>query len=417
MSVMPTPRTPTAALDVDRIRTDFPILSREMSGRPLVYLDNAATAQKPQAVLDAVAGYYRGHNANVHRGVHTLSMEATDAYEAARRKIQSHLGAERVESIVFLRGTTEAVNFVAQTYGRSRITAGDEIVISAMEHHSNIVPWQLLCEQVGAVLKVAPIDDNGDIIVEQYEKLLGERTRLVALAHISNALGTINPLDTLVPLARRRGIPVLIDGAQAAPHTAIDVRALDCDFYTISGHKVFAPTGIGALYIRPEWLDKLPPYQGGGEMIRSVTFEKTEYAPAPARFEAGTPNIAGAIGLGAALDYINALGLDAIERYEHDLLDYGTAQLATLPQVRMIGTARRKASVLSFELQGVHPHDVGTILDQQGIAIRTGHHCAQPVMDRFGVPATCRASLAFYNTRAEIDALVAGLRKVLELFA
>lgn len=403
--------------DPNHVRPDFPILARPVNGQTLVYLDNAATVQKPQCVIDAVGRYYRETNANVHRGVHTLSMQATYAYEQARAKVQRLLNAPALESIIFVRGTTEAINLVAQTFGRASIGADDEILITGMEHHSNIVPWQLLCEQVGAKLRVAPINDAGDVILDEYEKLLSDRTRLVGIVHVSNALGTVNPVREMVALAHAHGAKVLIDGAQAAPHTRIDVQALDCDFYTLSGHKMYGPTGIGALYGKPELLADMPPYQGGGEMIRSVTFEKTDYAQPPARFEAGTPNIAGAVGLGAAIDYLTGLGLDAVAAAEHELLEYGTRLLEEIPQVRLIGTAAEKAAVLSFIVEGVHPHDVGTILDQQGIAIRTGHHCAQPVMDRFGVPATCRASLAVYNTKAELDALAAGLHKVIEVFA
>jgi cysteine desulfurase/selenocysteine lyase len=403
--------------DVERVRKDFPILGQKVHGKPLVYLDTAATAQKPQAVLDAMARYYREDNANVHRGVHTLSERATRAYEAARGKVRRLLGAEHDSEIVFLRGTTEAINLVAQTLGRQRVRAGDEVLVTAMEHHSNIVPWQMLCEQQGATLRVAPMDDRGELNLDGFAALLGPKTRLVAVPHVSNALGTVNPVQRLCELAHARDIPVLVDGAQAAPHMAVDVRALGCDFYTLSGHKLFGPTGIGALYGRQSLLESMPPYQGGGDMIASVSFEKTTYAKPPARFEAGTPDIAGAIGLGAAIDYVTALGFDAIGRYEHALLAYGTAALSGIPGLRFIGTAPEKASVLSFVLGDIHPHDVGTILDQEGIAVRTGHHCAEPVMRRFGVPATVRASLAFYNTRAEVDALVRGLRKVLEVFA
>jgi cysteine desulfurase / selenocysteine lyase len=402
---------------VERLRQDFPILGELVRGKPLVYLDNAATAQKPQAVIDTLDRYYRAENANVHRGVHYLSELATAEYEAARDKVRAFVNAADRREVIFVRGTTEAINLVAQSYGRTFLQAGDEIVITAMEHHSNIVPWQILCEQVGAVLRVVPIDDDGEMIGAEYERLLTERTRLVSVAHISNALGTINPVRRIIELAHVRGVPVLIDGAQAAPHTAIDVQALDCDFYAFSGHKLFGPTGIGVLYGKAALLEAMPPYQGGGDMISSVTFEKTTYNQLPYKFEAGTPHIAGVIGLGAAIDYVQAVGLDAIAAYESDLLAYATERLTAIPQVRIIGTARHKASVTSFVVEGVHPHDVGTILDDQAIAIRAGHHCAQPVMQRFGVPATNRASLAFYNTRAEIDALVAGLARVIEVFA
>jgi cysteine desulfurase / selenocysteine lyase len=401
---------------VERLRQDFPILATTVRGKPLVYLDNAATAQKPQAVIDTLDRYYRAENANVHRGVHYLSELATAEYEAARDKARVFLNAADRREIIFVRGTTEAINLVAQSYGRTFLKAGDEIVITAMEHHSNIVPWQMLCEQTGAVLRVVPIDDDGAMIFAEYERLLNERTRLVSVAHISNALGTINPVQQMVDLAHTRGVPVLLDGAQAAPHVALDVRALDCDFYAFSGHKLFGPTGIGVLYGKAALLETMPPVQGGGDMISSVTFEKTTYNQLPYKFEAGTPHIAGVIGLGAAIDYVQAVGLEPIAAYEGELLAYATERLSSIPQVRIIGTAKHKASVTSFVVEGVHPHDVGTILDDQGVAIRAGHHCAQPVMQRFGVPATNRASLAFYNTRAEIDALVAGLHKVIEVF-
>jgi cysteine desulfurase/selenocysteine lyase len=401
---------------VERLRQDFPILATTVRGKPLVYLDNAATAQKPQAVIDTLDRYYRAENANVHRGVHYLSELATAEYEAARDKARVFLNAADRREIIFVRGTTEAINLVAQSYGRTFLKAGDEIVITAMEHHSNIVPWQILGEQTGAVLRVVPIDDDGQMIFAEYERLLGDRTRLVSVAHISNALGTINPVQQIVDLAHTRGVPVLLDGAQAAPHVALDVQALDCDFYAFSGHKLFGPTGIGVLYGKAALLETMPPVQGGGDMISSVTFEKTTYNQLPYKFEAGTPHIAGVIGLGAAIDYVQAVGLEGIAAYEGELLAYVTERLSSLPQVRIIGTAKHKASVTSFVVEGVHPHDVGTILDDQGVAIRAGHHCAQPVMQRFGVPATNRASLAFYNTRAEIDALVAGLHKVIEVF-
>jgi cysteine desulfurase/selenocysteine lyase len=403
--------------DVERVRKDFPILHQQLRGRPLVYLDNAATGQKPQAVIDALAHYYTTDNANIHRGVHTLSQRATDAYEGVRARVQRHLNAREAREIVFVRGTTEGINLVAQTFGRTRVGAGDEILISWMEHHSNIVPWQLLCEQTGAVLRVVPIDDDGALVMDAYDRLLSERTRLVAVAHVSNALGTINPVGPIVARAHARGIPVLLDGAQAVPHMAVDVQALDCDFYVFSSHKAFGPTGIGVLYGKASWLEQMPPYQGGGDMISSVTFEKTRYNALPHKFEAGTPHIAGVIGLGAAIDYLNAVGLERIGAYEHELLRYGTEALAGAPGVRLIGTAREKASVLSFVVEGVHAHDVGTILDHEGIAVRAGHHCAMPVMERFGVPATARASLALYNTREEIDALVRALHKVREIFA
>ncbi len=402
--------------DVVRVRGDFPILHETHDGTGLIYLDNANTSQKPRAVIDAVRHFYETTNANVHRSVYGLSVRATEAYERTRSEAQRFLGAKRPEEIVFVRGTTEGINLVAQTYGRTHVGEGDEIVLSEMEHHSNIVPWQMLCEQTGARLQVVPINDDAELLVDAYEKLLGPRTKLVAMVHVSNALGTINPIREVIRIAHERSIPVLIDGAQAAPHLPVDVGALDCDFYTLSSHKMFGPTGVGVLYGKYELLDAMPPYQGGGDMIKSVSFEKTEYNDVPYKFEAGTPNVAAVVGLGAAIDYLNTIGLDKIEAYERDLLAYATKEMTAIPEVRLIGTARRKASVLSFVVEGVHPHDVGTILDQCGIAVRTGHHCAQPVMRRFQVPATTRASLAFYNTREEIDALVAGIRRVVEVF-
>jgi cysteine desulfurase/selenocysteine lyase len=410
-------RTAPGNLDVERVREDFPILGQEIYGKRLVYLDSAATSQKPRSVIDAVSKYYLEDNANVHRGVHLLSERATGAYEGARGKVKRFINAKHDHEIVFVRGTTEAINLVAQTYGRSRVRAGDEILITEMEHHSNIVPWQILCEEKGAVLRVVPIDDEGQLVLDELERLIGPRTRLLALAHVSNALGTINPVRRIVEMAHRRQVPVLVDGAQAAPHLALDMQALGCDFYAFSGHKLFGPTGIGVLYGKSELLDEMPPYQGGGDMISSVTFEKTTYNKLPYKFEAGTPDIAGAIGLGAAIDYVSALGLSAIAEHEHDLLAYGTEALGRVPGLRLIGTAKEKASVLSFWLGDVHPHDVGTVLDREGIAIRTGHHCAQPLMRRLGVAATARASLAFYNRREDVDALVSGLHKVLEVFA
>ncbi len=402
--------------DVERVRVDFPILQRQVNGKTLAYLDNAATAQKPATVIDAITAYYREHNANIHRGVHRLSVEATEAYEQARGKVQRFVGAKRSEEIVFVRSATEAINLVAQAFVRPKLAAGDEILITTMEHHSNIVPWQILCEQTGAILRVAPITDAGELCVDEFEKLLGPRTRIAAVTHISNALGTVNPVGDLVAMAHTRGVPVLVDGAQAAPHLPIDVTAIGCDFYAITAHKMFGPTGIGALYGRHELLDAMEPYQGGGEMILSVSFEKTTYNKVPHKFEAGTPHIAGAIGMGAAVDYLDAVGLDRIGAHEHDLLRYATDQLSAIPGVRMVGTAKRKAAVVSFLVGDVHPHDVGTILDQQGIAVRTGHHCAQPVMERFGITATVRASMGLYNTRAEIDRLAAAVAMVHEVF-
>ncbi|TDJ09405.1 MAG: cysteine desulfurase [Deltaproteobacteria bacterium] len=404
-------------LDVGRVRKDFPVLEREVHGKPLAYLDNAATSQKPRAVIDALIHYYSSYNANIHRGVHSLSEEATVAYEAARDKVRDFIRAPSSEEIVFTRGTTEAINLVAQSYLRPRIREGDEILISQMEHHSNIVPWQLVREQTGAVLKVAPINERGEIELEQFSNLLGPRTRFVALAHVSNALGTINMVQEMVRLARMRGVPVLLDGAQAVPHLPVDVQELGCDFYAFSGHKMYAPTGIGALYGRRELLEEMEPYQGGGEMILSVTFEKTTYNRVPYKFEAGTPNIAGAIGLGTAIDYLLGLDLQAVRAHEDELLEYATKEVSKIPSVRLIGTAASKTGVLSFLLGEIHAHDVGTVLDQEGIAVRTGHHCAQPVMDRFGVTATARASFAVYNTTEEVDRLVEGLHRTLEIFS
>jgi cysteine desulfurase/selenocysteine lyase len=401
---------------VERIRKDFPALHQQVHGKPLVYLDNAATSQKPQLVIDAITAYYALENSNVHRGVHLLSEKATQAYEGARTRVQRFLNAAESREIVFVRGTTEGINLVAQSYGRASVGAGDEIVISAMEHHSNIVPWQMLCAEKGAVLRVVPIDDAGELRLDEYARLLTERTKLVAVAHISNALGTVNPVKGLIELAHARGVPVLVDGAQAAPHLRVDVRDLDCDFYVFSGHKTLGPTGIGVLYGKAERLERMPPWQGGGDMIASVTFEKTTYNALPYKFEAGTPHIAGVIGLGVALDYLSGLGLERVAAYEQDLLAYGTEALRAVPGLRIIGTAKEKASVLSFVLDGVHAHDVGTILDHAGVAVRAGHHCAMPIMQRFGVPATVRASLAFYNTREELDALGAGLHEVKEIF-
>lgn len=408
--------TKLLSLEAGVIREDFPILKQLVYGKPLVYLDNAATSQKPRAVIDAITHYYGADNSNIHRGVHLLSERATQSYEEARVKVQSFINAALSREIIFTRGTTEAINLVAASYGRANVKAGDEILITAMEHHSNIVPWQILCEQTGAKLRVAPFNDDGELILEEFEKLVNQKTKLVSVVHVSNALGTINPIRAIIEIAHRHNVPVMVDGAQAAPHMKLDVQELDCDFYAFSGHKVYGPTGIGVLYGKSELLDAMPPYQGGGDMIASVTFEKTTYNTLPYKFEAGTPNIAGTIGLGAAIDYVNQIGIERIARYEHELLEYGTAALSQIPGLRLIGTAKEKAGVLSFVLEGVHPHDVGTILDRKGIAIRTGHHCAMPVMERFGIPATARASLAFYNTREEIDTLVEGIHKVREVF-
>lgn len=402
--------------DVERVRADFPILRQQIRGCPLVYLDNAATSQKPKAVIDAIVRYYEHDNSNIHRGVHYLSERATEEYEAARKILQSFLGAARPAEIIFVRGATEAINLVAQTYGRTHVAAGDEVLITAMEHHSNIVPWQLLCEEKGAKLRIAPINEDGDLVLEEFEPLLGPRTKIVAVGHISNALGTINPVATITRMAHAKKIPVLVDGAQAVPRVAVNVQELDCDFYAFSGHKAYGPTGIGVLYGKAALLEQMPPYQGGGDMISSVTFEKTIYNKVPHKFEAGTPNISGAVGLRAAIEYLDHVGMDNIAAHEHELLEYATDAISEIPGVRLVGTAKQKAGVISFVMDGVHPHDIGTILDQEGIAIRTGHHCAQPVMERFGVDATARASFGLYNTKQEIEALVRGIQKVHEVF-
>jgi cysteine desulfurase/selenocysteine lyase len=409
--------TTKPVFDVEAVRKDFPILNREVQGKPLVYLDNAATSQKPQSVIDKLVSYYSEINANVHRGVHTLSQEATDEYEGARSKVRKLINAKEEAEIIFTRGTTEGINLVAQTLGVQRVGEGDEVIISNMEHHSNVVPWQVLCDQIGAHLRVVPINDDGELLMDEYEKLLSPRTKLVSIVHLSNALGTINPVKDIVAIAHQHDIPVLLDGAQSAPHLPVDVQDLDCDFYAFSGHKLYGPTGIGILYGKRELLESMSVYQTGGEQIKSVTFEKTIYNDLPYKFEAGTPNIAGAIGLGAAVDYINTIGLDRAEAYESELLQYGTEQLQTIEGLKLIGTAQHKSGVLSFLLEGIHPHDIGTVLDTQGIAIRTGHHCTQPLMQRFQIPATARASLAFYNTKAEIDALVEGIHKTFEVFS
>jgi cysteine desulfurase/selenocysteine lyase len=408
--------TKLLSFDAEVIREDFPILKQLVYGKPLVYLDNAATSQKPRVVIDALTHYYSMDNSNIHRGVHLLSERATQSYEDARVKVQRFINADASKEIVFTRGTTEAINLVAESYGRANVKPGDEILITAMEHHSNIVPWQILCQQTGAKLRIAPINDDGELVLEEVEKLISRKTKLVSLAHVSNALGTINPIRAIIEIAHGHDVPVMVDGAQASPHIKLDMQELDCDFYAFSGHKVYGPTGIGVLYGKSGLLEAMPPYQGGGDMIATVTFEKTTYNTLPYKFEAGTPNIAGTIGLGAAIDYVNQIGIERIASYEHELLEYGTAALSQIPGLRLIGTAREKAGVLSFVLEGVHPHDVGTILDRRGIAIRTGHHCAMPVMERFGIPATARASLAFYNTREDIDALVSGIHAVKEVF-
>jgi cysteine desulfurase/selenocysteine lyase len=409
-------RGSAAAWDVAAVRREFPILGQTVHGKPLVYLDSAASAQKPQAVIDAEREVYERSYSNIHRGVHHLSMLATDAYEKARAKVQRFLGAPSSREIVLLRGATEAVNLVAQSYGRRHVGPGDEVLVTGLEHHSNIVPWQMLCEERGAVLRVAPIDDAGEVDMVAFERLLSPRTRIASFAHVSNALGTINPVRRMTELVHAAGAVAMIDGAQAAPHLAVDVRALGCDFYAFSGHKVYGPSGTGALFGRAALLEAMPPWQGGGDMIASVTFEKTTWNELPYKFEAGTPNIAGTIALGAAVDWVERVGLEAIAAHEEDLLRYGTGLLQAIPGLRIVGTAREKAGVLSFVLEGIHPHDVGTILDYEGIAVRTGHHCAQPVMDRYGIPATTRASLAAFNTRAELDTLARGIRKVQEMF-
>lgn len=403
--------------DVNRIRKDFPILGSTVRGKPLVYLDSAATTQKPQAVIDAISRYYAAQNANVHRGVHHLSQMATLAFDQARQKVAAFLNAHVECEIIFTRGATESINLVAQSYARSVLKEGDEIIISTMEHHSNIVPWQILCQQTGAKLRVIPIDDNGDIIMEEFDRLLNERTKLVAVVQVSNALGTVNPIKEIAAKAHAAGARVLVDGAQSTPHMPIDVRDLDCDFFVCSGHKMYAPTGIGILYGRAEILDKMPPYQSGGDMILSVTLEKTVYGRLPSKFEAGTPHIEGAIVLGTAIDYLNAIGMDAIHQHEQELLAYGTEVLRGVPGLHIMGNARQKAGVLAFTMDSAHPHDIGQLLDDDGIAVRAGHHCAQPVMQRYGVPATTRASLGLYNTKEELDALGAALHNVNKVFA
>ncbi|WP_434132107.1 aminotransferase class V-fold PLP-dependent enzyme [Methylocaldum sp. GT1BB] len=409
-------RPNSVGYNVAKLREDFPILRQTVNGKPLVYLDNAATTQKPTAVIDCIRRVYENDYSNVHRGVHTLSQRSTDLFEGAREKLQQFLNAKHSHEIMFVRGTTEAINLVAQSFGRSTLKEGDEILITAMEHHSNIVPWQMLCEQTGAKLKVAPIDRTGELLLDEFEQLLSPRTRLVSVCHMSNALGTINPVKAIIELAHSREIPVLLDGAQAAPHMVVDVQDLDCDFYALSGHKLYGPTGIGILYGKEKWLEAMPPYQGGGDMIRRVTFERTEYNALPFKFEAGTPNIVDAIALGTAVEYLETIGMDAIAEYENQLLQYATERALEIPQLTIVGTAERKGAILSFTLERIHPHDIGTILDHLGIAIRAGHHCAMPVMDFFGVPATARASFGLYNTFEEIDILVDGIRKVIEVF-
>ena len=407
----------TTSFDVNSIRNDFPILNQRVNGNPLVYLDNGATSQKPRAVIDAIVEYYTTTNSNVHRGVHTMSQQATDEYEGARSKVREFVNAGSDREIIFTRNTTEGVNLVAHSYGRHNVGPGDDVIVSNMEHHSNIVPWQMLCEEKGANLKVVPIYDSGELMMDEYQKMLSPRTKLVSITHVSNALGTILPARQIVDMAHSYGTPVLLDGAQAVPHMAVDMQDLDCDFYVFSGHKLFGPTGIGILYGKESYLESMPPFLGGGDMIKSVTFERTIYNDLPYKFEGGTPDISGAIGLGAAIDYVNGLGFDKITAHENELLRYGTEALESIAGVRIVGTAVHKAGILSFVMDSAHPHDIGTILDEQGIAIRTGHHCAQPVMHRFQIPATARASLAFYNTKEDIDALVKGIDRVIEVFS
>ena len=409
--------TNASGFDVARIREDFPILDQMVNGKPLVYLDNAATTQKPQVVIDALVNYYTSDNSNVHRGVHTLSQRATEDFDIGRSKARQFLNAGSDQEIIFVKGTTDGINLVAQSYARPNLGEGDDIIISTMEHHSNIIPWQVLCQEKGAHLRVIPISDAGELLIDEYEKLLTPRTKLVAITHVSNVLGTVNPIEQIVEIAHNRGVPVLVDGAQAVPHMAVDVQKLGCDFYVFSGHKIYGPTGIGVLYGKSELLEAMPPYQLGSEMIKSVTFEHTIYNDLPFKFEPGTPHIAGVIGMGAAIDYLNGIGMDRIDAYEHDLLEYGMECLSGIDGVQLIGTAPGKSSVMSFVMDSAHPHDIGTILDTEGVAVRTGHHCAQPLMHRFGVPATARASLSFYNTKDEIDLLVKAIDRVMEVFS
>ena len=413
MEEIASPPATETLFDVHKIRQDFPILGQQVNGKPLVYLDNAATSQKPQSVIDAIARYYLEENSNIHRGVHTLSDKATQSYEAARTNVQTYIHAAHREEILFVRGTTEGINLVSSSWGGRNVQQEDEIIISAMEHHSNIVPWQILCERTGARLRIIPMSDSGELLLDKFEQLFSAKTKLVSVVHVSNALGTVNPVRRMIDVAHRHGVPVLIDGAQAIPHMAIDVQELGCDFYAFSGHKMFGPTGVGILYGKKSFLESMPPYQGGGDMIKSVTFEKTIYNDLPNKFEAGTPNISGGVALGAAIDYLKKLDPASVAAYEQQLLAYATDALASIRGVRIIGTAAEKAGVISFVLEGIHPHDIGTILDDDGIAIRTGHHCAQPVMQRFGIPATARASFALYNTREEVDALVRGIYNVI----
>ena len=408
---------PVSNWDVEKIRADFPILSQTVNGKPLVYLDNGASSQVPQSVIDRTSKYLAEEHSNIHRGVHYLSQHATTAYEAAREKVKRFINAPDVKECIFVRGTTEGINLVAHSYGRKFINEGDEILVSQMEHHSNIIPWQMIAEERGAKVVVIPMNERGELIIDEYENLLNDRTKMVAVAHVSNSLGTVNPVKEMIATAHKYGVPVCVDAAQSVPHFPVDVQDLDADFYVFSGHKMFGPTGSGVVYGKRKWLDEMPPYQTGGGMIRTVTFEKTTFAPIPDKFEAGTPAIAAGIGLGAAIDYINAIDFEAAAAYEHELLEYATERLSDIPEVKIIGTAAEKASVLSFTIEGIHPHDIGTILDQQGIAVRAGHHCAQPVMEFFDVPATARASFAFYNTREEVDKLADAVQKVIEVFA
>ncbi|MDQ3047141.1 MAG: cysteine desulfurase [Bacteroidota bacterium] len=402
-------------MDIDKIRADFPILSRKVNGKPLVYFDNGATAQKPQVVIDAISHYYTDQNANIHRGVHTLSREITIAYENARKTIQEHLNAAHAHEIIFTSGTTEAINLVASSYGKKFVSSGDEIIVTAMEHHSNILPWQQLCEEKGAILKVAPINEAGELIMEEFSKLLSTKTKMVAVTHISNTLGTINPVKEIVRLAHALNIPVLVDGAQAVPHTSVDVQDMDADFYCFSGHKLFGPTGVGILYGKEKWLQQMPPYKVGGGTIKTVSFEKTEYADLPLKFEAGTPHIEGGVGLAAAINYVNGIGLDKITAYEDSLLAYANEKLLKVPGLKLIGTAKKKASVISFVIEGLHAFDIGTLLDQLGIAVRTGHHCTQPLMSFYCIQGTIRVSICFYNTKEEIDVLITGLEKAISM--
>jgi len=407
--------TKNSTLNSQKLRQDFPILSKKINGKPLIYLDSGATSQKPKQVIDAISNYYQTQNANIHRGVHQLSQEITIAYENARVTIQKHLNAALSQEIIFTSGTTESINLVANSFGKKYIKSGDEILISEMEHHSNILPWQMLCEEKGAVLKIIPINEKGELLIEEYKKLLCDKTKIVAVTHVSNTLGTINPVKEMIALAHEKDIPVLIDGAQAVPHIKVDVQALNADFYCFSGHKLYGPTGVGILYGKEKWLNEMPPYKMGGGIIKTVTFEKTEYADLPLKFEAGTPHIEGGIGLAAAIDYVNEIGLENIDAYEYELLEYATAKLSAVEGLRIIGTAKEKASVISFVIEEVHPLDIGTILDKQGIAVRTGHHCTQPLMKYFGIPGTIRASLVFYNTKEEIDVLVNGIQKAIKM--